>query len=170
MARVRAKVRDTDKGWKQIKKELAKYRNAYVKVGLPTKTGEKEHDGGKDGEMSGVTVAAVGWFNEFGTKTIPERSFIRSTHDENIPEIVAMKKRLLAQLYEKKMGVLKALRVLGTYMKKEIQAKITSLDTPPNAPSTIARKGSSNPLIATGQMRQSVDYEVVVGRRFRHRI
>jgi len=37
---------------------------------------------------------------------------------------------------------------------------MTALDQPPNAPSTVARKrGSTNPLIDTGQLRRSIDWE-----------
>lgn len=41
-----------------------------------------------------------------------------------------------------------------------IQQAITDLDTPPNAPATIAKKGSSNPLIDTGHMRTAVTYVI----------
>ena len=34
------------------------------------------------------------------------------------------------------------------------------MKTPENAPSTIAKKGSSNPLIDTGEMRSKVSHEV----------
>jgi len=163
---VRVKIRDRDKGWARLKKQLAKAAGAYVKSGLPEATGGEEHED-EDGKPSGHTVAAIGWFNEFGTmrngkEHVPERSFIRSTHDENLLQIASMKKRLLKKMLDKKMGIRKALNVLGQFMKKEIQAKIVNLRSPANAPSTIKRKDSSNPLIATGQMRQSVDYEVVL--------
>lgn len=38
----------------------------------------------------------------------------------------------------------------------EVQQYITDLKTPPNAPYTIEKKGSDNPLIDSGSMRQSV--------------
>jgi len=41
-----------------------------------------------------------------------------------------------------------------------VKQQITDLRSPPNAQSTIERKGSSNPLIDTGLMRQTVTYKV----------
>ena len=48
-------------------------------------------------------------------------------------------------------------------MKREIQQSIRQLRTPPNSPLTIAMKGSSNPLINTGKLRNSVDFEIIKG-------
>ena len=42
----------------------------------------------------------------------------------------------------------------------DIVESITQLDTPPNTPKTIARKGSSNPLIDTGFLRANVTFKV----------
>ena len=41
-----------------------------------------------------------------------------------------------------------------------VQQYMTDLKTPPNAPSTIAKKGSSNPLIDSGMLRGSVTHSV----------
>jgi len=41
-----------------------------------------------------------------------------------------------------------------------VQEYMTNLKSPANAPSTIKRKGSANPLIDTGQQRQSVTYSI----------
>ena len=49
---------------------------------------------------------------------------------------------------------------VGIIATGKVQQYMTDLKTPPNAPSTIAKKGSSNPLIDSGMMRQSVTYSV----------
>ena len=49
---------------------------------------------------------------------------------------------------------------LGEKVVADVQRKIVALKDPPNAPSTIAKKGSANPLIDTGRLRQSIDFEV----------
>ena len=46
-------------------------------------------------------------------------------------------------------------------LKKEIVLKIKSDIPPPNAPSTIKAKGSSHTLIDTGNMWESVDYQIL---------
>ncbi|MFN3506212.1 MAG: hypothetical protein ACK4ZU_01965 [Allorhizobium sp.] len=56
--------------------------------------------------------------------------------------------------------MLQVLRKLGIKAQGDIQEEITSLQSPPNAPSTIAQKGSSNPLIETGELRASVAFKV----------
>ena len=52
------------------------------------------------------------------------------------------------------------LKEIGIFQKDLIQEKITEGSYEPNAASTIRRKGSSKPLIDTGRMRQSVNYEI----------
>lgn len=52
-----------------------------------------------------------------------------------------------------------ALSKAGIMLKNAIQKEITNLKEPPNAPSTIMKKGSSNPLIDTGLMRSKVEWK-----------
>ena len=54
----------------------------------------------------------------------------------------------------------KALEQIGVVAVGMVQKYMTDLKTPPNAPSTIKAKGSSNPLIDSGALRQSVTYKV----------
>ena len=49
---------------------------------------------------------------------------------------------------------------VGVVAVSEVQKYMTELRTPPNAPSTIKKKGSSNPLIDSGALRQSVTYKI----------
>lgn len=49
---------------------------------------------------------------------------------------------------------------LGLMAAGDIQRRIADLRDPPNAASTVDRKGSSNPLIDTGEMRQKVSHKV----------
>jgi hypothetical protein len=112
---------------------------------------------GEDGEDL-VTIAAA---NEFGTATIPERSFLRSTVDEGRAKYA----KLLRQAVERMVDgvpVPLAMGVVGETLVGDVQKKIRNRIPPPNAPSTIARKGSDVPLIDTGRLRQSIDYEIEV--------
>lgn len=107
-----------------------------------------------------TTVAGIGFDHEFGTEIVPERSFMRSTLKEKKTEIIALQKKLLKKISEGSMKTAKALGLLGEVVADFISQKITTLKTPPNAPDTIAMKGSSNPLVDTGQLRNSITYEV----------
>lgn len=52
------------------------------------------------------------------------------------------------------------LQKVGVYAKGIIQQEISDGDFAANAPSTVARKGFDKPLIDTGHMRQSVNFEI----------
>ena len=49
---------------------------------------------------------------------------------------------------------------IGDFLKDRIQVSITTLRSPPNAPATVAAKGSSNPLEDTLTLRNSVDWVI----------
>jgi hypothetical protein len=53
-----------------------------------------------------------------------------------------------------------ALNKVGVVAVAKVQQYMRDLKSPANAPSTIAKKGSSNPLIDSGALRQSVDYKI----------
>ena len=111
----------------------------------------------------GTPVAAVAAWNEFGTRTkggsqhIPERPFFRqalrkvqSDVSELVQDGINSKTMVVDDLLADRLGGL----VAGA-----VQENIRDLKSPPNAPSTIARKGSDNPLIDEGKMRTSVTWE-----------
>ncbi|WGT37678.1 hypothetical protein QH639_17825 [Lysinibacillus sp. 1 U-2021] len=111
-------------------------------------------------------IAAVHEFGittrkERGSIVIPERSFLRSTFDEKNGEWAKFVKKQLPKLLDGQMNARTICERLGAKMVGDIQRKLTQLDDPPNAPSTIAQKGSSNPLIDKGGLRQRITYKVV---------
>lgn len=107
--------------------------------------------------------------HEFGTTiqtkkatiVIPERSFMRSTFDEKEKEWSKFILKQLQNVLDFKTDVQTMLGRLGAKMVADIQEKITDIRTPPNAASTIAKKGSNNPLIDTGGLRMRITYRVV---------
>jgi phage gpG-like protein len=107
-----------------------------------------------------ITVAGIGFVHEFGTAIIPERSFIRSTIQDKKKELIEFQRKLLKNIIAGKMEVNQALGLIGEFMADAITQKIVAIQTPPNEPATIARKGSSNPLVDTGQLKNSITYEV----------
>ncbi|WP_342441242.1 hypothetical protein MHB65_17960 [Lysinibacillus sp. FSL K6-0075] len=104
----------------------------------------------------GITIR-----KERGSIVIPERSFLRSTFDEKNDEWIKFVKKQLPKLLDGQMSARTICERLGAKMVGDIQRKLTQLDDPPNAPSTIAQKGSSNPLIDKGGLRQRITYKVV---------
>lgn len=92
---------------------------------------------------------------------IPERSFIRSTFDEKQDEWLRFVKKRIPKLLNGQLTAEKLVSLLGEKIVRDIKEKIKAIDDPPNAPSTIAAKGSSSPLIQTGGLRKRVTYKVV---------
>lgn len=100
--------------------------------------------------------------NEFGTRDgrIPERSFIRRAIDDNEGLIDEKAQAVWAQIIDGRIGMNQGLALMGEFIQRLITQTITAVKTPVNADSTIARKKSSNPLIDTSRMRQSIRWQL----------
>lgn len=147
-----SKIQDIDHGWKHIKGELKAMKDAHVTIGV--------HESAPAYE-DGTSQAQVAFWNEFGTtRGLPERPFIRTTADEKRNIYANFMKKEIDAIFHGVSTVRKSLERLGTKAQGDVRRKIKSIKTPPNAPSTIAAKGSSNPLIDSSTMLKSIDYEV----------
>lgn len=111
--------------------------------------------------IAGVHEFGVTIQKEKGSIVIPERSFLRTTFDEKQDEWFKFVKKQLEHVFSGRISVRTLCERLGAKMVADIQEKLTDLDTPPNAPATIAQKGSSNPLIDSGGLRMRITYKVV---------
>jgi hypothetical protein len=151
------RVRDTDRGYKDMRKRLALMRGSYTKVGI--QVGSRTNDGITD-------LALVAAANEFGTETIPERSFMRSTFEEEREKLTAISYAEAQAILAGRKDVETSLDLMGLYLVGRIQAKIHSHPAPENAPATIARKNSCGTLIDSGQLVQSIRHvNTIKGRR-----
>lgn len=91
---------------------------------------------------------------------IPERSFLRSGFDENINKIAKKIEDLLPSVLENEVDSKVFMDAIGLEFASLIQKKIRDLQTPPNSAMTVKKKGSSNPLIDTGRLVESIRYKV----------
>lgn len=159
-------VKDIDKGWKGIKKELKKLSKApRVEVGVRGKSA-LESKKGRDGKRDiNVTVVDVATIHEYGSKSrgIPERSFIRSTTDENRVKYKNLIKELGNKVIDPRSGMTaeKALAIVGETVTADIKEKIRKGIPPKLKRATITAKGSSTPLIDTGQLIGAIGYKVI---------
>jgi len=110
----------------------------------------------KDGDE---TVASIGFKHEFGVG-VPERSFLRATRKAKQTDITGMTRKLVKAILNGDMEEAKALGLLGQFTADLVKQRIVALKRPPNVTATILAKGSSNPLIDTGQMKNSITYKV----------
>lgn len=143
----------------RIMRELNATKGSFVTVGIQGEEAqiERTNDEGKTLNLS--TIATI---NEFGSSDgrVPARSFLRSTFDERRDELRNVQRSALAKVMAGQLTAEQGLGLIGLWLSSAVKKKITDLKTPPNAPRTIARKGSSNPLIDTGQMRASITHVV----------
>ena len=79
-------------------------------------------------------VAAYAADNEYGTRDIPSRPFLRSTFDANERRYVDF----LAASMRQGADAERALRLLGEAMVGDIKISISHWETPPNSPATLA--------------------------------
>lgn len=92
--------------------------------------------------------------------TIPERAFLRNGYDEGKQAVVEDAEALLSEVLVGNFSSDFFLNQIGQWMVSHIRDYATALDAPENHPFTIARKGSSNPLVDTGDMIEAISYEV----------
>jgi hypothetical protein len=124
-----------------------------VRVGIPDDASSKEE---------GTPLAMIGTVHEFGLpeKGIPERPFLRASVNANADRYRALNKASLLAIVNGTMTVEQALNRLGVAATGDVKATIGKGRFALLDPETIRRKGSSKPLIDTGQMRQSITYVI----------
>lgn len=90
---------------------------------------------------------------------IPERSFLRTGHDENHDRVLAQTERALGQVLAGKMSMNEMLDTYGQQMATAIKNKIIAIKSPANSSATILAKGENNPLEDTGGLKDSITWE-----------
>jgi len=185
---VLTRIKDIDKG---MERTLRQFRDkaTFVDIGVQSDEDEKlliiaaaneygatiNHPGGtpygyrtaehaKKGKVSFLKKGS-GYMVLGETKphviTIPPRPFIRSTVDENEEKYFDAAKSLSGQMVDGRIEKYDALERIGQLIEGDIKRTIITLRDPPNAPSTIRKKGSDNPLVNTGHLSGSIRYEIV---------
>ncbi len=119
----------------------------------------------------GINLAGIATVHEFGQIilgtafgdiVIPERSFIRTTMDEEKERIAQLSDRLWNLVLDLKISKFEALSRMGIFIGAAIRRKIVTLRSPANSPVTIALKGYDNPLIgpAPAVLQKSITHVV----------
>lgn len=161
---------DIDKGYKAFRRtvDALAREDATIVTGLFGAEGAAVHPSSKLGE----SVATIAAKNEFGIG-VPERSFLRSTWDlqrDRYEDYAARGlQREIVDVARTNVPINTdtsvTLKRLALRMEGDIKRRIGRREIPPpNAPSTIARKGSSTPLIDTGHLRRVIVAKVQKGR------
>jgi hypothetical protein len=91
---------------------------------------------------------------------IPERSFIRAGWDEHGPEIIKKYKKLIGEAIVNGVPAEALLYALALEAKGKLQDFARDLKNPANEALTVQEKGSSNPLVDSGNMIASMDHKI----------
>ena len=149
MGKFKAKIKKTPaKALRDLKKIGANMSGPdRVRVGLPK---------GSNAYPDGTSVIMVGSVHEFGSPSrgIPQRSYLRSTLIENRRKYKKVLKNLAEKMLDGKLDRKEAMGLLGLRVQTDVREKITDLQAPP----LVSREG--NPLVDTGHLRQSINFEV----------
>lgn len=145
-------IKLTPEGQKYIK-EINEMVDSTIEVGFHEDSG---------GYENGMTVASVAALNEFGASHMPARPFMKQSFESHEDELMDICEKGTALIANGGTAE-RALKQIGVFAKGLIQDVIASGDFAPNAPSTIKKKGSAQPLIDSGHMRQSVNYKIKKG-------
>ncbi len=146
-------VKDIDRGFRQLVRNFVRMRRGpNVTVGIQGDEAMEQRDG-----ITNANLAAV---HEFGSAdgSIPQRSFIRGTTDRERAKI----NRLLERAVKAGVrgDVRRELGKVGEVIRAAMVRTIDqSIGIKANAPATIARKGSSVPLIDTGVLKGAISWE-----------
>jgi len=103
-----------------------------------------------------TSVAVVAAANEFGTSTIPARSFMRTTVDEQRRIMAKETERDIGRTLDLKEKKGEVLSDTAEKLRDAIKKKIETLSSPANAARTIKQKGFNNPLIETRVMQNAI--------------
>jgi len=147
------KLTATGPGLEKLKARLQEMADLEVRVGVLG-------DGGYRGpELTNAELMAI---HEFGAPRagIPERAPIRGAFDAYEKRWQALVGNLVKAVVAEKMAPERALGLLGERAVADMRAHVRAGLEPPLKPATIARKGSSVPLIDTGRLLQSIAHEV----------
>lgn len=163
------KTIDKDRGWNKIKEQMRLAKKSFVNVGVLSDAGKYQPHSDlktKRTHYSSANIADVATFNEFGhlvrggSYFVVPRPFMRTSYDEGMATLMPFIAFNFGKIMDGKLTTEQALKKIGTFHKGQIQKKIASGPWAPNAPSTIKSKRSKKPLIDSGQMRQSISFEV----------
>jgi hypothetical protein len=147
---------DTDMGLENIFKEMEKLKSMCVKVGVTEDVGAQTVDGG-------LTLAEIATHNELGVLGppfsqygdgkwfIPPRPFVRGFADGKRELTAKTMEKLTKLVSGGKLKAETAIRMLGEYGMDGVKSYIHNGEFTQNADSTIAKKGSSKPLIDQGE-------------------
>ena len=85
---------------------------------------------------------------------------MRQAFDASIQKINQLVVRTKSEVFNGRVGAREAFQLLGVFFVGQVKKIFRAGEFEPNKPATIKAKGSDKPLIDTGRLRNSIDYEL----------
>jgi hypothetical protein len=148
-----------DLGLKDYTDNVESLKSMFIKAGYPEAGEIAAPEDGKEGIYDLDEMITIVMAHEFGLG-VPERSFMRAAIDENIVAIEKTKERLFDRVALGKMTADQAMSALGSYAVGIIRKKIIDGPFEKLKEATIKAKGSSKPLVDSGQMKNTVQFVI----------
>lgn len=135
-----------------LKKKVESLKDLVVKVGFPAESAKTQST-----DEDGISAVYKATIHNFGLG-VPKRPFMDIAFAKNKKEY----KKIILKSFNKieDLNIIQFANKLGLKAQGDVQKSIVNLRLPANNQQTIDAKGSSNPLIDSGHMLQSVTFEV----------
>lgn len=142
-------VETRDLGLDRILRELRNLDGIKADSGIFAEN-TRRTDGAKPGNAGLMAI------HEFGAprKNIPQRSVLRATVKRKNRQLEQQLNRNIGKVIDNQLSPMTAMKRVAFFLTTEFQRTIArSIGLAPNKASTVARKGSGKPLVATKQMK-----------------
>jgi hypothetical protein len=156
-ADIQVEFRDT--GLTQVRDILRRLNELSLTIGFQGESGGQLYP-------TGANVSTVALYQEFGTKTIPQRAFLRSTMFERRDAVERIMGDAIGEaITQASTSISPAIGALSRAGAKIVRLVERKIDTSTgwakaNAPSTVAKKGFDYALHETDLMARSVTWAV----------
>lgn len=156
--KARVEVKHADRAKRTVEALAKRLRTKADRVLVGVQKGAGNYD-------DGTPIAVIAAANHFGATMpngaeIPARPFLDVAISKNQRRYSAMAKEMVPEVLNQKRTMTQVLDSIGLAAAADVQGYMVELQDPPNSPITIARKGSANPLIDTGHLRQSIRHQL----------
>ena len=141
----------------EVNSLLSNLKSALSAKEIGARAGYLYKDTGKKPQPNQMPLEKLALTHQFGTSTIPARPFL-SRAQENAQ---ARAQKLIDIRLDQNVTISDLCLEIAAIMQAEIKNQIVKGSFVPNSPATIIRKGSTRPLVDTGNLLQSVHFSVI---------
>lgn len=172
MLKPKLTIKTNDATWRARRQEVEALHQLEVRVGVFEEEGSQEVAEDVIRELVGdeglalfrslvpkrATLAEIAVFNELGTRAIPARPFIATGMAR--ADVDALLQVAVERILEDGSTALEEGQRIADALAQSVRDALTEGPWAPNARMTVALKGSSQPLINTGRLRDAIKGKV----------